>query len=282
MGLKKITNRIIWGAVVYPAALEFLGEYLQSVDDQDDDDFELFILNDGVKKEELDKLLKDRRIRHTVEEADPKANPIINRIRLIKDAKNMGAGVLIIGDSDDTFSLNRVRLTRDAYATNPDASFFYNDLLLMDGSRATPPTPSEIFSVKEISQFNFLGMSNTAINLTRLEDEFIDSLSECDSRIFDWYLHSRLLMNVGKGIKLEGAYTYYRIYGDNIAGVREFNEENLSYEVSVKKKHYEMLGKYDILFRDLLDKIGKIDIKEVHENTGSEGHYWWDLIKLEE
>ena len=62
MGLTKITNKTIWGAVVYPAALQFFDEYLQSIDEQDDDEFELLVLNDGVQEVELKRCLS--RVKH--------------------------------------------------------------------------------------------------------------------------------------------------------------------------------------------------------------------------
>ena len=282
MDLTGTTSKIIWGAVVYPAALPFFDEYLQAIADQDDKEFEVLVFNDGIETEELHSHLDRIALKYTVMDTEIGASPVMNRIRLIEAAKEMGAELLIIGDCDDTFSTNRVRKTKDAYKIYPDASFFYNDLLHMDGGSVTPPTPEKVESAKNISQMNYLGMSNTTINLGSIDDAFINSLYECDSPIFDWYLHSRLLLNGGIGIKIGEAYTYYRIYGDNIAGVRSATRENLYREVEVKKKHYEMLSKYDMLFKDLLDKYSRLDIEQMPlpEDTGL--HYWWDLIRLEE
>ena len=88
------------------------------------------------------------------------------------------------------------------------------------------------------------------------------------------------------GIKINDACTKYRIYGGNIAGVRSFSRENLLYEYTIKKKHYEMLAKYDMLFEDLLKKISNLDIDELYINYNNaeyekNRHYWWDLIQVE-
>lgn len=281
MGLMKITNKIIWGAVVYPTALQFFDEYLQSVDGQDDDEFKLLILNDGVQMDELQRHLCKIKLNYSLIDLEPGETPVVNRIKLLKYAKDLGAELLIIGDCDDVFSENRVRKVKDAYVRNPDASFFYNDLLHMNGSSVTPPMPEKVESVKEISQLNYLGMSNTSINLHAIEDTFIDSLYECDSIIFDWYLHSRLLLKGGMGIKLCDAFTYYRIYDENVAGVRNATRENLRKELQVKKKHYEMLSKYDMLFKDLLDKYSKLDVENIKIPEDDGLHFWWDLISLE-
>ena len=279
-------KKYIWGTVIYPSAIQYFKENIISLQCQTNKDFFILIINEVIDSNEIKKMMACVENAYYIVEAKNKDNPVLNRIQLLNDAIKFGGDLLIIGDCDDLFSSDRAGKIIDAYNRYSDASFFYNKIVYIDGSDAMPKLPEKTDSLYDVAQYNYLGMSNTAINLKKLDDNFLNSLNECCSNIFDWYLYSRIILNSGYGIKINDACTKYRIYGGNIAGVRSFSRENLLYEYTIKKKHYEMLAKYDMLFEDLLKKISNLDIDELYINYNNaeyekNRHYWWDLIQVE-
>lgn len=273
--------KIAWGTVVYPEALVFFTEHIKTVMEQNYKEFSLLIVNENVDTQVLDKILCETSMSYTIVPAKKETSAVKNRIHLVKEACLRNIDLLIIGDCDDLFSYNRVISIKDAYEKDSKASFFYNTIYNMDGGRVMPELPKITNSIKNIAQYNYLGMSNTAINLKKISLEFVDSLNECSSNIFDWYLYTRILLNGGYGCFVEDAKTFYRIYDTNVVGVREKNDENINYEKRVKKKHYELLSKYDILFKDLYRKYAVSEIKDIPIITNKELHFWWDLLYVE-
>lgn len=111
---------------------------------------------------------------------------------MILEAKIRGFDFLILSDSDDMLSPNRVECYLSAL--NPQYSFYYNDLIDFNGQMIMPVLPAETISWKQIEEENFLGLSNTGIWLKNFSLQFINSLNTGDTKIFDWYLYSRILL----------------------------------------------------------------------------------------
>ena len=121
--------------------------------------------------------------------------------------KLSGYNLLIMGDIDDLFDKERVFEVVSSYEQNKTISFFYNELLLFDRTRALKNFPYTTNKCEDILQFNYLGLSNNSLNLDILSFDFIESLYGCTSFVFDWYLFSRILCNGGRGLFVEKAKT---------------------------------------------------------------------------
>jgi hypothetical protein len=87
-----------------------------------------------------------------------------------------------------------------------------------------------VANVDLILECNYLGFTNCAININQISREFIDSLYEGRTEIFDWYLFSRILLNGGKGKRINGTATLYRLYDNNIAGIPKHTKKALEKE----------------------------------------------------
>ena len=155
-------------------------------------------------------------------------------------------------------------------------TIYYNDMYNMQGEKIFETLPEYIF-IQDIYEGNFLGLSNSAVNLNNISIEFINNLKEGDTNIFDWYMFSRLLLDGHEGKLVKGAKSFYRIYDNNMAGICDGSITELNKEVMIKRKHYEMLLCYSPVYKKLYEKYKNIDVTKI-ETTQSK--FWWGKIKL--
>ena len=119
-------------------------------------------------------------------------------------------------------------------------------------------------------------MSNGSLNLRRLTIDFIDSLKNGKTNVFDWYLYSRLLLRGERGKKVTRGFTLYRIYEDNFAGKCNYNQEAIEKEIAIKKVHFSLLSEYSDYYRMLMDLY---ETNQVDETNVREDGFWWSLTK---
>lgn len=275
--------KTVFTTVIYKQAESFIPEYIKSVDNQTDKDFDLLIINDNFNSEELKavehqiNLLTTGLKIHVEDLFDQHLSIAGTRIEMMASAKKMGYDLMVMGDVDDTFAPSRVEEVKKAYELDKSAVFFYNKLVTDGGKEVFSTLPTKADSIKQISQGNFVGMSTSAINLNHVTEDFIDSLKEGDSPVFDWYLFSRLLLDVGYGNLVPNTSTIYRIYDNNEVGVTR----DIKKELEVKKVHYTNLAKRYDYFRDLLSKLEDIDINAISARADHQG-YWWSDIQMED
>ena len=265
-----------FATVIYTQAKPYLQELLDSVDNQTDKDTDLLIINDNYSKSELAELkLPDYAV--VVDCHEKKLSIVQTRIEMLKQAKQLGYDLAILIDADDACSPTRAQEYKKAYELDKTKVFFYNEFVTEAGEKVFKTLPESVTDIKQISQQNFLGLSNTGINLNALSEEFLDSLKECTSPVFDWYLFTRILLDVGNGSLVKNAATIYRIYENNTAGT----SRDLKKEYDVKQKHYSILSdRYDY-FKELANKLQDVDEDNLKLSINHQG-YWWSDIQMEE
>ncbi len=270
-----------FATVIYKQAQPYLEDFLKSINEQTDKDFELLLFNDNYTSEELGEIherIKKLDVPCRILDLSGMHLSIAgNRIEMLGCVKDLGFGLAILGDADDTFSLNRVELYKKAAELDKTSVFFYNKLVTDKNRDVFKNIPETTQSIKQIAQSNYLGMSTSAIRVQELSDEFLDSLKEGQTPAFDWYLFTRILMDIGGGRLVEDAKTIYRIYDNNTVGTTR----NITQEYSVKKTHYECLAKRYDYFRYLLENLNKINLDKIEPNQDHQG-YWWSDIQLED
>lgn len=271
---------IAFGTVVYNNAIPYFTEFIESIKKQSYKDFTLRIINDDVLIDDLQNKLNDLKVDNyiIISNADGKS-PVELRVKLLEEAKKNNFDLLIIGDCDDKFALNRVEKIVSSYEKNLNLTFFYNDLLQFNKQRVMEDLPYTTTCINNILESNYLGLSNTAINLKTISIQFIESLIECNSFVFDWYLFSRILLNGGQGIFVPDTYTLYRIYENNYAGLNNVTEEQIYKEYDVKKKHFTLLSQYDDVFKILLKRYQVFNLEQYKQYSNNTG-FWWSNIKL--
>ena len=270
--------KIVFGVVIYNQALRWADEFFESISSQSYNDFDLLIVNDGVEKINLDKFKIGTG--QTIIINSPESSTISqNRKLLLKAAKEYGYDILVSGDFDDTFSSERVLSIVDCIDNRQ--TFYYHNIIC-DNLDLFTVLPNEVTSIENILQYNYLGMSNTAIDLRKLTYEWIDSLEEVSTNVFDWYLFSRLLLDGHCGKNIPGSYTIYRQSEINIAGKQNSSTSAIRKEINVKLKQYSLLKERCEEAKMLYDSLQKIKYKGfsdeelIHEVCG----YWWEKIQV--
>lgn len=275
--------KVCFGTVVYKESYGFCRDYLESVNNQDYIQFDVVILNDNLVEEELDYLKSNLNKRTIVIEGYTNSSPSMLRMQLIKTAKLMDYDLMVMGDFDDTFSINRVSEIVLEY--NQSTTFYYNDICLMGNcEKFFENLPQETFEVATILEQNYLGLSNTALNLTSINFGLIDEIENCSVPIFDWFFYTVLLENNHKGKKVNNCLTYYRIHGNNCAGESENSVEYLKKEINVKIEHYTNLVNFYSSYARLLEfyKVLKLKINtdafNVLKHSSKGNCYWWGKL----
>lgn len=269
--------------VIYKQAHPYLQDLLTSVDNQSDKDFDLLIINDNYTKDELEEV--EKQIQNTVhginvhieDLSERKLSIAGTRIEMLKTAKRLGYESLVLVDADDTISSTRMESFIKSFELDKDRVFFYNKFVTETGEDVFKTLPFTVEDIKPIAQANFLGLSNTGIRISRLSDDFLDSLNEGAVAVFDWYLFSRIIMDIGTGAYVDNASTIYRIYNDNTAGTTR----DLNKEYDVKTTHYNNLAKRYDYFKQLSAKLSKIDKSTLTLSNNHQG-YWWSDISMED
>lgn len=276
--------RVAIGTVIYQQAWKWRDSFMKSITSQTFSNFELLVINDNVKCSEL-AYFNDYcdEIQVNIVNGDDGATISENRIRMLKEAKKRKYDLLILADFDDTFMNNRVSQTIETYDKN--VCLYYNNLCIEGTQKIMFLDLNEsIIGIDELLEKNFLGLSNTAINLNLIREEFLDSLENIETNIFDWYFFSRILMEGNTGILVPNTYTLYRIQENNLAGVMRDDLASLQREISIKLYHYSILKKYDTIYHKLFNaylELSNVEEKHLynylsHQNNGM----WWNNFNL--
>lgn len=273
--------KVAFGTVVYKMAYAFHEDFINAINHQDTINFDILLLNDHLDAEKCNHLTNH--IKQKAVWVKCKANKTISELKLelIQSAKEKEYDLLIFGDFDDVFSENRI--SKNISNFDSKYSFFYNELYYFDKEKKffgwLPPVVEDINPILEC---NFLGFSNTALNLNKIDYQLLNSLKAKQTIAFDWMLFSLLLLQGHKGKKIEDCRTYYRIYEHNIAGETHIGIEGLKKEIEIKVAHYSKLADIDSRYCGLYNfYAGLKDSFETDlllEKSTINKSYWWGRI----
>ena len=126
---------IVFGTVFYNQASEYLGDFIDSINNQSDKDFRALIINDDMDKTTIDSQLQNAHFAYDVVQYKDKYSPAGLRIMLLIEAIKRKADILVIGDADDVFSSNRIERIRHVATLDTTFTFFYNDIQAFSGEK---------------------------------------------------------------------------------------------------------------------------------------------------
>lgn len=273
--------KVTVASVVFEEALSFLEDFIVSLQKQNCQEFDVLLINDNIPMDILiDRLKTDNmsladKIR-IVDKSKHRLLPFELRIELLFEALAGGTELLILLDCDDMARSDRVSEVVKQYDEKYD--FYYNDIFLFNGMNAMPRLPDITDNIGYLLEHNYLGFSNCAINMKHVKKDFIESLREGNTSIFDWYLFSRMLLSGMTGRHIDKTGTYYRIYANNIAGIPQYTINELEKERKIKLKHYFLLQKYDARYRKLIEIYENLDLCKYSIETEKKRYYWWGMI----
>jgi hypothetical protein len=271
------------GTVVYQNAFKFHNDFIKSINSQDFFEFDVILLNDDLSIDEYHTLINklERKVVKLFVNEDNSISE--NRIQLISYAKNKEYDLLVLLDFDDTMSENRIRTLVDNF--DNEYCFFYNNLYYQNSGKIFFDfIPLKIESIDYLLEKNFLGLSNTSLNISKIEQNIIEVLIKKQTLVFDWMLYSILLINGFKGKRVDECKSFYRIHNQNIAGETVFTEEKLIQELNIKIEHYSKLIDVCEDYVELLNNYNNISANFekyrsiLFEQTKIFNNYWWGKI----
>ena len=225
---------------VYPAAAEFLDDFQGSLAAQDDQDFELYVLDDrlgGVGE-------RFARFGERLHVLPAHGTPGAIRSQGIRALAADGVSAAVFADCDDTFSRNRVSLARRLLAAQP---VVVNELLAFGaGIDGMVPmlTPflgeGQLVGAFDLIHGNVLGMSNSAARIAVL----LPHLDRIDPQLvaYDWALFSRVRHAGAQAVFTGAATTAYRQHAGTIVGLQARDAATLLKAVRLKALHYRALA----------------------------------------
>lgn len=272
--------KIKFGSVIYKGAADYFNDFVSSLKDQSNKGFEVLLINDDYGENEQKELERQMgKLRYIISKPLKRTTPAKLRVELMRRAKMDNADLLVLGDCDDYFSADRVESVKRAYIKDRNAAFYYNPILDFEGNPIMDLLPGGVYDYSSIGEYNFLGLSNTAINLNMISESEIDSMEEFEGKVFDWYFFSRILLLGKYGIKMNSGKTFYRIHAGNIAGAPKYSEEKIRAEIEVKRNHYYQLKKYDRYYQEKYEQYCSGDSLVIHDKGSS--RFWWDLTSYQ-
>jgi len=293
-------KKIIYATVIYKCDdLEiFMHDYLKSMSEQTEKNFELLILTDGVSIDYIRYAISLHSLSNIVHIKEPLKGrlPIQLRKELIDISYEMKADILIFSDFDDNAANNRVEEVNKKIG---NYDFLFNDFFIVDNKLRKleknsffkiRDIPYEINDWHDIKSFNYIGFGSLAINLRTynyLAIEFPNSI-----KALDWFISTKVLLDGGKGFRLINTYVNYRQHNNSFVGFDfALNEKKLAQGLDVKQSHYGYFKQYndefDILYDEILklrkyiDKIGKENYINIINSKFKENNFcWWENIKI--
>jgi glycosyltransferase involved in cell wall biosynthesis len=280
--------------VVYPGVENYLQDFFSSLFLQDDQCFEIFIINDGIKN--LSEWLNGSKLPLHIRSVDRDGcTPSMIRKMGIRWLIEEKIDYIIFADSDDYFASNRIRVVKELLSES-NAEAVINELVLFGTGIIEPQymfrnrlSERQQITNETIKFANCCGLSNTALRLNVI-GSVIDQIPD-HVIAFDWNLFTRLLIKGVKMLYTGRTYTKYRQHNANIASPHVLTELSIMNGIKIKLEHYKSLEnesqeyyklaeQYASLYRRLREDVdlrGKY-LRCVNERSG-QPLMWWESIK---
>lgn len=233
-------NPGVFFSVVYPQALPYLKDVRESALSQTRKDYDIIVVNDGCDKGRIIDELQGLNV--TI--LDAEGGFTANRLQGISYAKKRGYKYLLFCDADDSFTAIRYERTVAEFEKSNADILVYN---LNIADEQCQPILKDYFSIEIpeerwidadfLMDKNIFGMSNTAIRLDALTEDF----QIPETPIVDWLLFTALLLKGQKAKYIPDSMVNYRQYSSNMIGINRFDVASFRRLVGLKLNHYKLL-----------------------------------------
>ncbi len=268
-------------SVIFPQNLIYFDDFINSINNQSCQNFDLILINDGVDLIFFDQKKPSLKCQLKVINVPYKFS--FGKIREfgIREVVKMGYDNIIFVDSDDIMSNNRVELSLNSLASYP---IVFNDLSLINnkgeiykesiwGNRLV----NQIINKSFLLDKNVIGLGNSAVKTKLLNGIVIpDSIIASD-----WYIFSKVINDFEANF-IPDCVTFYRQHNFNSIGVKDhITTERLKFICSVKEIHYLELCSLDFRFKTMLNMI-KLQKKNINPkqieyiNNNNINFFWWE------
>jgi hypothetical protein len=254
---------------VYPGITNKFKRFIYSLNNQTNQNFDVIIfLNNLIKLTISSKKLKVKLIKLN-------SGIIKSRFEMIKHLKKTNYKYIIFQDADDTMSPNRIEITNNELKKNNvvvndlDVIFSRNKIKNYFSKRIKNKT---ILSAKDILNYNFMGMSNTAIRKKCLDE--ISIPKRFNIEIFDWYFWTVILSKYkAKFINSTSTQYFVRLNSPTcLPTINNFRiRKKINQIIEVHKKTINLLIKNRFI------KNINNGIRSKKINNYKKNNFWWEV-----
>ncbi|RTR32536.1 NeuD/PglB/VioB family sugar acetyltransferase [Shewanella atlantica] len=253
--------------VIYPTDKRYIDDYCLSLVNQTDKYFDVLLMNDGFGS--LDRLRVQYPELSIIELASEDCIAK-NRESLIKQAIELGYYTAVFADIDDILMSSRIEVSKKylkKYDVVVNDYTSFNDTGLIERRYISRRyCNGDSIYLDDILLKNIFGLSNTAINLKRVEG--LDFTFPKELIAVDWYFYSLILFNQLSAVFINETETLYRQHSGNIIGSN--NEDLKKKQQMIVDTHYACLDKTNVHFYALREMRKKNEIKSLHYPL------WWE------
>ena len=203
---------------IFPTKNRFLLEFFNSLNIQDFVHFDIIVVNDGYNYLHN---IKNKYPNLSILELPYSSTHAKNRQFGINFCISHGYDILVFGDCDDRFAKNRISKSVELLSSG-DNDIVVNDLTTFNHSGIIDTKylsnrikNNTVINYNFIMDKNIFGLTNTALNITILEQVIFDESLVA----VDWFLFKKLLKIGHKAIFTNETITYYRQHPTNLVGL---------------------------------------------------------------
>lgn len=278
-------SKVALFTVFYPGAETYVDEFFNSVLNQTYKIFDLIIVNDGYKDDNLASLCPNLSIIELRGDATISGNRAIGINYAIDNAYDY----LFLCDVDDYMYPTRVEHVLESFGNN---DIIVNDLDIVGADRKLivkdyfqkTISANTILDKDFIKDKNIFGFSNTALKVSAFSKV---SFPE-DLKVVDWYFFTQLLNEGLKAQFLDESLTEYRQHSGNMIGISSFTIDVFKKLIELKKKQYSYMKEVYPVYQKLYDQMIDLSklpdnelLKIIDKNTGFTPYpVWWENVKL--
>lgn len=275
--------------VIYPQAMQYCSDFVSSVNQQSDRNFDLLIVNDSVECPEA--ILEHLQVGWFL--FDATGTPAQLRKFVIHHALEEKYDIIIFADADDVMGKNRVEVVKQYLINN---KIIFNELKLFHDciNKAAPFLSKrfrdgDIVTLQDLDNSNCMGLSNTSLKTEVIRD--ILNLIPDNIKVFDWLFFNRALAAGHEAIFTSKTTTYYRQHHNNMAAPFALTNDSIIKAVELKFDHYYALRalgswyeKQAIAFGQLIEILREdsfiVQYCEAVRKNSPQYPLWWEPIKL--
>ena len=278
-------SKIALFTVFYPGAETYVDEFFNSVLNQTYKKFDLIIVNDGYKDDNLASHCPNLNIIELRGDATISGNRAIG----INYAIDNVYDYLFLCDVDDYMYPTRVEHVLESFGNN---DIIVNDLDIVDADRKLivkdyfqkTISANTILDKDFIKDKNIFGFSNSALKISAFSKV---SFPE-DLKVVDWYFFTQLLNEGLKAQFLDESLTEYRQHSGNMIGISSFTIDIFKKLIELKKKQYSYIKEVYPVYQKLYDQmlnLSKLPDNElqiiIDKNTDITPYpVWWENVKF--
>ena len=278
-------SKIALFTVFYPGAETYVDEFFNSVLNQTYKNFDLIIVNDGYKDDNLASHCPNLNIIELRGDATISGNRAIGINYAIDNAYDY----LFLCDVDDYMYPTRVEHVLESFGDN---DIIVNDLDIVDADRKLivkdyfqkTINANTILDKDFIKDKNIFGFSNSALKVSA----FSKVSFPVDLKVVDWYFFTQLLNEGLKAQFLDESLTEYRQHSGNMIGISSFTIDVFKKLIELKKKQYSYIKEVYPVYQKLYDQmlnLSKLPDNElqiiIDKNTDITPYpVWWENVKF--